>query len=166
MQESYEAILIEQIKVEEIPHVMEINRICLPENYSYYYFHHLIVNWPRVCLSAKINGKIVGYILCRIEKGFSFFGLLKWVKKGHIVSIAVLPQFRNHGIGTALMKRAINEMIHYYKVNEIFLEVRVSNPAQRLYEKLNFKKLKVLKGYYSDGEDAYLMVLQPSEFKI
>ncbi len=155
--------IIEPMKIEDIPKVMEINRICLPENYSYYYFHHLVSNWPDVCLIAKVNGNTVGYILCRVERGFSSFGGLKWVTKGHIVSIAVLPQFRGMGIGTQLMKNAIKNLIERYNVHEIFLEVRVSNPAQHLYERLNFKKVKVLRGYYSDGEDAYLMALKAND---
>ncbi|MGQ4833127.1 MAG: ribosomal protein S18-alanine N-acetyltransferase [Candidatus Asgardarchaeia archaeon] len=156
-------VLIDSIKVNEIPEIMEINRLCLPENYSYYYFHHLVSNWPDVCLDAKVNGNIVGYILCRVEKGFSVFGGIRWVTKGHIVSIAVLPQFRGKGIGTQLMKHAIKNLIEKYNVSEIYLEVRVSNPAQHLYERLKFRKVKVLKGYYSDGEDAYLMALRTDE---
>ncbi|MEM4138682.1 MAG: GNAT family N-acetyltransferase, partial [Sulfolobaceae archaeon] len=41
---------------------------------------------------------------------------------------------------------------------EVFLEVRVSNvPAISLYKKLGFREVKVLRYYYADGEDAYLM---------
>jgi len=49
-------------------------------------------------------------------------------------------------------------MKNVYDAKEVYLEVRVSNtPAIRLYEKLGFKIVKVLEGYYSDGENAYLM---------
>ncbi|MFW9850771.1 MAG: hypothetical protein ACFFF4_16715, partial [Candidatus Thorarchaeota archaeon] len=47
-----------------------------------------------------------------------------------------------------------------YGASEFFLEVRKTNEeAISIYEKLNFEIKRVLKGYYRDGEDAYLMVL-------
>ncbi|MCQ4350370.1 MAG: GNAT family N-acetyltransferase, partial [Sulfolobales archaeon] len=50
-----------------------------------------------------------------------------------------------------------------YEVNEVYLEVRVSNlDAIRLYERFGFLKMKVLKYYYADGEDAYLMAVKLS----
>ncbi|MEO0143445.1 MAG: ribosomal protein S18-alanine N-acetyltransferase [candidate division WOR-3 bacterium] len=68
----------------------------------------------------------------------------------HIKSIAVHPDYRKMGIGKALLR----EIMKYQK--DIYLEVRVSNePAIRLYESLGFRKIAILKSYYSDGEDAY-----------
>jgi len=50
------------------------------------------------------------------------------------------------------------EGMRLYNAKQAFLEVRVSNkPAISLYEKLGFKVLRVIRGYYSDGEDAYVM---------
>ena len=41
---------------------------------------------------------------------------------------------------------------------ECYLEVRVSNlQAIALYERLNYKRVSRLEGYYRDGEAAYLM---------
>ncbi|MFX1604225.1 MAG: hypothetical protein ACFFCK_12145, partial [Promethearchaeota archaeon] len=48
-----------------------------------------------------------------------------------------------------------------YGASEFFLEVRKSNtPAVSAYEKLGFEVSRVLRGYYRDGEDAYLMAKQ------
>jgi len=42
--------------------------------------------------------------------------------------------------------------------DEVYLEVRVSNEqAIRVYEKLGLETRSRLRGYYRDGEDAYLM---------
>jgi ribosomal-protein-alanine N-acetyltransferase len=82
------------------------------------------------------------------------------VKKGHIVSVAVLHDHRYRGIGTDLINQGIEGMISYGAV-EFFLEVRKSNAAAvTVYEKLGFEIGRVLKGYYRDGEDAYLMIRQ------
>jgi ribosomal-protein-alanine N-acetyltransferase len=82
------------------------------------------------------------------------------VKKGHVVSVAVLDEHRNKGVGKALMLEGINGVL-YRKSDEIYLEVRVSNTgAIKMYEKLNFEIKSRLRSYYRDGEDAYLMALE------
>ena len=140
----------------DIAEVMHINRVCLPENYPAYFFLQLQSNYSKAFLVAEKEGKVVGYIMCRVEYGKSHFGF-KIIKKGHVVSIAVLPEYRRQGIGKNLLLNA-EKALKEYGAKEIILEVRVSNtPAINLYEKLGYEKVKVLKGYYSDGEDAYLM---------
>jgi ribosomal-protein-alanine N-acetyltransferase len=50
------------------------------------------------------------------------------------------------------------EGMRLYNAKQAFLEVRVSNmPAISLYKKLGFKVTRTIHGYYSDGEDAYVM---------
>jgi len=215
---------------------MELNRICLPENYPEIFFKELLLNYPKLFIVAEKNSetvlaenpeatelihliresglksvsvekimeiknisyneskqllektlhyseqlptpfkflrkyfedglsryeliddpKIIGYIMCRLESGISSYGF-KWVKKGHIVSIAVDQPYRKHGVGQEILGKAISEM-EKANTTEQVLEVRTSNyEAIRIYEKLGFKTLKVMKGYYHDGADAYLMV--------
>jgi ribosomal-protein-alanine N-acetyltransferase len=51
-------------------------------------------------------------------------------------------------------------------VDYVILEVRVSNtPAITLYKKLGFEIRDLLRAYYSDGEDGYLMVLDNERFR-
>jgi len=46
-----------------------------------------------------------------------------------------------------------------YGSSEFFLEVRKGNEeAVSVYETLGYSVRRVLRGYYRDGEDAYLMV--------
>jgi ribosomal-protein-alanine N-acetyltransferase len=48
--------------------------------------------------------------------------------------------------------------MEYYKAKQGFLEVRVTNEAAiSLYKKLGFEVTRTINGYYSDGEDAYVM---------
>ncbi len=55
------------------------------------------------------------------------------------------------------MQEAMRSMLSY-NAKECVLEVRASNePAVRLYKKMEFEIRRTLRGYYSDGEDAYLM---------
>ncbi|MFW9956684.1 MAG: ribosomal protein S18-alanine N-acetyltransferase [Candidatus Odinarchaeota archaeon] len=152
-----EAYSIRQFSNEDIRNVVLINKECLPENYPDQFFLGLHYHAPKAFLVAESDDRIVGYIMCRIERGISSFGRLP-VKKGHIVSVAVLPSDRNKGIGTSIIKAGMSAMEEYGAV-EFFLEVRKSNEAAvSIYESLGYEVRRVLRGYYRDGEDAYLMV--------
>jgi ribosomal-protein-alanine N-acetyltransferase len=136
---------------------MHINRVCLPENYSPYFFMELHKRYPATFIVAEQENDIVGYIMCRIETGFSNFGLLGIGKKGHVVSVAVRPEYQHKGIGSALMKEAMKNM-KLYKAKECYLEVRVTNTsAVSMYKKLGLQIARTSNGYYADGESAYVM---------
>ena len=142
---------------DDLQSVIRINRLCLPENYMDFFFMDLYKRFPETFIVAEEDGKIVGYIMCRIEVGLASFGLGGLIRKGHVVSIAVLPQGRRKGVAHALMTRAMEGM-HYYKAKLCYLEVRVTNePGVSLYKKLGFEVSRTIHGYYSDGEDAYVM---------
>ncbi|MBS7287266.1 MAG: ribosomal protein S18-alanine N-acetyltransferase [Candidatus Freyarchaeota archaeon] len=153
------AVVVREARHEDLFRVVEINRICLPENYPYYFFQHLLERYPGCFIVAEVDGEIVGYIMNRIEKGMSSFNPspFRLVKKGHVVSIAVMPEHRRKGIGKMLLKWGLRAMKEY-GAEEAILEVRVSNePAINLYKKMGFIIVKTIRGYYHDGEDAYLM---------
>jgi ribosomal-protein-alanine N-acetyltransferase len=144
----------------DLASVIEINMIALPEHYSEYFFESILRELPEAFIIAEINGRIVGYIMCKIEFGFSNFRKLGFVKKGHVVSVAVLPEHRGKGLGKALMLEGINGVMNR-KSDEIYLEVRSSNEsAIKMYQKLGFQIKSKLRAYYRDGEDAYLMALE------
>jgi len=106
---------------------------------------------------AEENGKIAGYIMCRVEVGLANRGLGGLIRKGHVVSIAVLPQYRRKGVAQALINAALEGMRNY-KAKLCYLEVRVTNDVGiALYKKLGFEVSKTMNGYYSDGENAYVM---------
>jgi ribosomal-protein-alanine N-acetyltransferase len=132
----------------------------LPEHYSDYFFESLLRELPEAFIVAVVDDKVIGYIMCKIEFGFSNFRKLGFVKKGHVVSVAVLDQHRGKGIGKALMLEGINGVLSR-KSDEIYLEVRLSNTqAIRMYQGLGFQIKSRLRSYYRDGEDAYLMALE------
>ena len=141
----------------DLQSVMQANRVCLPENYTDFFFIDLHQRFPETFIIAEENNKLLGYILCRIEVGLSNIGLGGLMRKGHVVSIAVMPHVRRRGVAQAVINKAIEGM-KYYKAKLAFLEVRVTNePAISLYKKLGFEISRTINGYYSDGEDAYVM---------
>lgn len=152
--------VIRRCDPEDIIPVMEINMKTLPEHYSDYFYESLLSELPESFIVAEIDKKLVGYIMCKIEYGFSNFKKLGFVKKGHVVSVAVLEEYRKKGIGRVLVEEAISG-VKIKKSDELYLEVRCSNnEAVRLYEKIGYIIKQRLKAYYRDGEDAYLMAIE------
>lgn len=148
---------IREFRPEDLDTVALINRACLPENYSPSFFLEHYYENPKIFLVAEAEGKIVGYNMCRIEFGVSNVRTA-FVKKGHVISVAVMQDYRGLGIGKALMERGMAG-VKEGGAPEIYLEVRVSNnTAVGLYKKLGFKINRVSDAYYRDGENAYVMV--------
>lgn len=96
---------------------------------------------------ARLGGKTVGYI-----------GADNVLGEVYMNNLAVLPNYRSYGIGTALVKRLLSDA---QKENAQFvtLEVRKHNAgAIALYEKCGFQTVGARKSYYRNPtEDAVLM---------
>lgn len=138
--------------------IIEINLRSLPEHYPRYFWEEHLKEWGEIFLVAESpSGDLVGYMMNRIEDDEGFYkGDL--VRRGHVVSIAVLEGHRGKGIGKTLMLEGMLRMKLLYNAQEVVLEVRVSNePAIGLYKSLGFRIVRILRRYYVDGEDAYLM---------
>ncbi|WP_460126217.1 GNAT family N-acetyltransferase [Stetteria hydrogenophila] len=181
--------IIRRAREDDIYQVIEVNMASLPERYWFGFYLTLLRNWGEAFLVAEADGRVVGYAMSRVEEtrdpvllglkselepasrppesrgllskiAGGLYGFLASSRPvGHLVSIAVMPAYRRRGIGKALLSETIRVMRDVYKVDAIYLEVRVSNkPAISLYEKLGFRKVRIAHAYYADGEDAYIMV--------
>ncbi len=152
-----ENVTIREFKPDDLESVMTINKVCLPENYSPGFFLEHFYENPRIFLVAEMGGRIIGYNMCRIEFGVSNLKTA-FVRKGHVISIAVMEEHRGKHVGLRLMEEGMRR-VKNEGASEMYLEVRASNRvAIEMYRKLGFRAGKSLEGYYRDGEDAYLMV--------
>ncbi len=147
----------------EISNVMAINEATLPENYPMFFYEQILERYSDSFFLAYLENDpetLIGYIMWRIERGPSSFGL-SYVKKGHLVSLAVLKQFRRLGVASELLRKSM-QAVEEYSVSEFVLEVRASNTgAIRLYEQTHkFQKIRIVGNYYKDGEDAFYMSLK------
>jgi len=78
-------------------------------------------------------------------------------ERAEIVSIAVEPAFRQHGIATSLMDSTLRRL-RRRPVARVVLMVKVRNrPARLFYEKYGFEKVRLVRGYYENGADGILM---------
>ncbi len=89
------------------------------------------------------GGEVAGYIL--------------WLKRKtyyRLYSLGVSRQFRGRGVAQALLAYSFELL----KAHSYTLEVKTTNQsAISLYEKFGFTKQKILKGYYPNNRDGYLM---------
>jgi len=148
-----EMVNIRLARVEDLPAIQNCNLQCLPENYNMKYYMYHILSWPQLIFVAEDNGKIVGYVLAKMED--------ENVKEphGHITSLAVLRSHRKLGLATKLMNATQKQMRDVFKAEYCSLHVRKSNTAAfHLYtQTLGFEIHDLEAKYYADGEDAYDM---------
>ncbi len=151
---------IRRCERDDVPAVIDVNAETLPEHYSDYFYYEILTEFPETFLVAELDGTLIGYVMCRIEYGFSHLRKLGLARKGHIVSIAVKGEHRGKGVGTLLMRTAQDAMTRK-TATESYLEVRVSNTdAITLYQRLGYRVTGRLEAYYKDGEAALVMATQ------
>lgn len=63
----------------------------------------------------------------------------RWEREIRIVDIALLPEFRGRGIGTALLRALMDESDAAGK--PLTIHVEAGNPAHALYERLGFREM-------------------------
>jgi len=147
-------IHIDRCRFRDLPTVYRVHCESFPLQYGFLRFLYFLCRSPRTFLVAWHQDQVVGYIIASRSWAWPCQRI------GEIVSIAITPAHRRNGIGTALLRQALHELEGLH-VQKVYLQVAVSNVgAQQLYAKFNFAIEKRLPHYYSDGEDAFLMVRQ------
>ena len=102
-------------------------------------------------LTAEVNGPLVGFL------GFENGSRKRLTHQG-ILHMSVHPQFRNKGVGAALLKSLLDWAKENPVIEKIALEVFAANqPAIGLYKKLGFleegrrvRHVKIADGKYID----------------
>lgn len=155
---------VRNARPEDLMNMQHCNLLCLPENYQmkYYFYHGL--SWPQLSYVAEDeNGKIVGYVLSKIGSREED---PEDVPHGHITSLAVKRSHRRLGLAQKLMDQASRAMVESFNAKYVSLHVRKSNRAAlHLYQNtLKFEINEIEPKYYADGEDAYAMRKNLTEF--
>ncbi|KAH9912619.1 acyl-CoA N-acyltransferase [Epithele typhae] len=146
---------IRPARVEDLTGMQACNLHNLPENYTLKYYLYHALTWPQLSYVAEDEGKVVGYILAKMEEDVAEGD----ETHGHVTSISVLRSYRRLGLAKRLMIQSQEAMARVYKAAYVSLHVRKSNRAAlSLYrDTLGFTVKDIEKGYYADSEDAYAM---------
>lgn len=141
---------ISRMKGDDLDEVLAIEHLCFTYPFSRSLFESELNQPAATLLVARDGESLVGYI-----------DFWKVVDEIHLINIAVHPDYQRKGIATQLfqaMLRVSPSPLEGEGGRKIYLEVRVSNEgAKKFYEKMGFQVIGIRKGYYPDGEDAYVL---------
>lgn len=83
--------------------------------------------------------------------------------EGELLTLAVEPEARRHGVGRALTQE-FAERANALGADDLFLEVAANNtPARSLYSSLGWQEAGRRKEYYAPGQDAIVMRYKVNE---
>ncbi len=131
----------------DLSRVLEIEQTSFPSPWKKEAFLSELHN-PHSCFwVAEKAGDIIGYLCCWFV-----------ADEGEILNVAIDPGYRRCGLGKILVREMIT-VAGQKGAHTLYLEVRVSNgPAITLYKSFGFREIGTRRKYYTDGEDALLMV--------
>ena len=139
-------VKLRKIQLRDLDRVTEIRRVSLPDPWSKDLFLKTINQYPESFIVAEEDNEVVGYAVGKIQNN-----------SARIISLAVDPQRREKGTGTALVKY-LTEQFKEKGVKEICLNVRTWNEkAMIFYKNLGFEIVKTIEKHYPNGDDAYSM---------
>jgi len=152
----------------QLDYVMTLVGRDLSEPYSIFTYRYFLHRFPTLCIfavpdtkgskSISRSTKPIGCVVCKIDEEGD--GSKKSSLSGYIAMLAVDTSYRRSGIGTTLVKRAVQRM-RKRGCSSVTLETEVSNKAAiRLYEeRLGFVREELLVRYYLNWGDAYRLRL-------
>ncbi|WP_338599597.1 ribosomal protein S18-alanine N-acetyltransferase [Sulfolobus tengchongensis] len=141
-------VIIADATEADLNQIYEIESKSFDNPYPYSLLRAYLFLASKLYLVAKNGDKVVGYVIGIIQYGY----------RGHIVSIAVKPEYRNQGIGSELL----NEIEQRFKQNGArysYLEVSISNLSAISFYYTNGYIISYLrKNYYGRGKHAFVMI--------
>jgi len=135
----------------DLPEVMGIERECFVEPWDEEVFAQTLEWTPFHFFVALVNGRIRGFVVgCMETTGSATYG--------HISNLGVTTACRKRGLGRLLVAR-LEQQFMIDGAEGVLLEVRISNTeAQAFYRSLGYEDAFLLSAYYSNGEDALVMM--------
>lgn len=118
------------------------------EAYDIETFRYLLDHPSTVGFKVAVpNDRMIGFVI----------GMIEPEQSGHVIALAIAPAYRRQGFGRLLMDQ-IEDAFRCENVRIARLEVRVGNDAAEcLYLALDYRPVRTLHAYYSNGENATLM---------
>jgi ribosomal-protein-alanine N-acetyltransferase len=135
----------------QLRRILAIEEAAFPgEAYSRRMFLDLECECGPLFYVARRGVRIVGYMVTCLER-----------ESAEIVSIAVHPEARGLGVGSALMRHTLSRL-RRLGVSRLELMVRATNAAAiRFYRRFGFRRVRRVRGYYEDGGDGLCYRLDP-----
>ena len=107
---------------------------------------NILRNSSKEIYIAAIGDKVAGFTILDMNGGF----------RGYIQTVAVMPEWRNQGIGSRLIRFAEERIFRDFP--NVFMCVSSFNKnAQRLYARLGYERVGELKDYVVAGHSEILL---------
>jgi ribosomal-protein-alanine N-acetyltransferase len=154
---------IRRARAADLDRIMEIERASFGRDA---YDRNLFAEYTRKCgelfLVAERARKVWGYaVSCLLARQAARLVARQSPefprKRAELISVAVDPRALGTGAAKALMD-SILRRLRLRGVTRLSLMVKVTNArACAFYRKYAFKKIRIVRGYYGDGQDGWLM---------
>lgn len=115
--------------------------------------------WSIESFQTDLETPLAGYGLAMMNEDIiGFIGYRHFLGEAEITNFCVRQEYKQQGIGTDLMSACL-AYLKEQGMRQLFLEVRASNQAARLfYQKMNLVEVDTRKNYYCNPvEDAIVM---------
>lgn len=144
-------LTIRRAQPADIPQIVAIERIAFIDPWDENTLRESLDYYPYTFFVARYNEDLAGFVAAGFEDtGEELYG--------HIMNLAVVPEYQRRGIGRHLIRRLEREFL-LAGVSAIQLEVRVTNTgAQEFYRRLGYREIFQIACYYANGEDALIMM--------
>ena len=132
-----------------------INEVALPVRYQEKFYKDIITTPEEFTHFAFWNGFSVGAVGCRLETK-------EGVTKLYIMTLAVLPTYRNRAVGSKLVQSELDACPEYTEatVSEVYLHVQTNNDlAINFYKRFGFEISRTIENYYQNIEPSACYVL-------
>ncbi len=140
-------MIVKKLSVSEVDLIIELYANFFCDGWNKDMFISSFNGGRFLCLGAFNNESLVGVITLTLG-----------LDDADIESVFTAPKYRKQGVADLLIDSAL-EQIKNQGLNKVLLEVRESNsPAKNLYFKHGFKEISIRKKYYSDGENAVILI--------
>lgn len=136
---------------EELPQeeVIHLDQTYFPQPWTWEQWRTLDSNLHKL-FTLRTEGIIIG---------FALFSVSAFDDTAHLYKILVVPEFRGSGYSHDFWSK-LKAKLSQSGLKSIYLEVETLNiRAVRFYNKEGFQTLREVKGFYSNGESAYIMQL-------
>jgi ribosomal-protein-alanine N-acetyltransferase len=148
MDQAEQPVTLVPMQRADIDAVMGIERASFVDPWARVAFEREVTNsFSRPLVARNTAGEIVGYVIY-------------WIAgpEVHVLNLAVTREYQRKGVGNRMMDRALSDATAA-GAEVVVLEVRPSNAAARaLYARLGFEEVSRRRKYYTNGEDALILV--------